>query len=335
MGTHPIFESDFDCLTENLLAMRHLLLYKQVKGVPRRLLSVSSRASGGGQFHESDDCVPKEFIEAMYSMPEEARPHPGVLLQRDMTPELIAEKAAKYNILPEDYMPMSITCSGGFGGDYPTIVEESQYNKEFNFEWDNFNHKRNYGEIWGMFQHTHRAAAMCQIYDGSFHPYGLYQYWQMWYLYFAWCFFLIYGYFIHSWLFTPFTYSSFDRWTRALQNTCLHKDRSWSKTELEWMDVFLKVEQTGTRTAVTPTTTGTCTEPVRSGSASLELMRDDSDTVLPDAHQSTARRSIHTCALLVLCRLNLVTICRERFRPRWCSTIPILPTVTEPKWPIC
>lgn len=223
--------------------MRHLLLYKQVKGVPRRLLSVSSRASGGGQFHESDDCVPKEFIEAMYSMPEEARPHPGVLLQRDMTPELIAEKAAKYNILPEDYMPMSITCSGGFGGDYPTIVEESQYNKEFNFEWDNFNHKRNYGEIWGMFQHTHRAATMCQIYDGSFHPYGLYQYWQMWYLYFAWVFFLLYGYFIHSWLFTPFTYSSFDRWTRALQNTCLHKDRSWSKTELEWLDVFLKVEQ--------------------------------------------------------------------------------------------
>jgi len=55
------------------------------------------------------------------------RPHPGVLQEKDLTPELIAEKAKKYNIIPEDYLPMSIAWGGSFGGDYPTIVDDAYW----------------------------------------------------------------------------------------------------------------------------------------------------------------------------------------------------------------
>ena len=53
---------------------------------------------------------------AAYILSEDQRPSPMVLQQRDMTPELIAEKAAKYNILPEDYTPMSVSWGGAYGG---------------------------------------------------------------------------------------------------------------------------------------------------------------------------------------------------------------------------
>jgi len=224
--------------------MRSLFLYKQLNGVPRRLLSVSAKLRGpGGEFHESDDAVPREFIEAAYILSEDQRPNPMVLQQKDMTPELIAEKAKKYNILPEDYVPMSITYGGAYGGDYPTIVDDANYNRNFNYEWDNFDLKKNYGSVIGMHEWSHYGA-FPQFYDGQFHPYGLWQYKQHWWLYMKWVAFLVSGYFIHYWVSGQIgTMHSSDRFRLALENTSLHKDRSWSKTELEWLDVFLKVEQ--------------------------------------------------------------------------------------------
>ena len=119
--------------------MRGLILYQKIHGTPRRLLSLSSRiAAGGGDHHPSDDPVPREFIEAAYILSEEQRPHPMVLQQKDMTPELIAEKAKKYNILPEDYVPMSISWGGAYGGDYPTIVDDAQYNLVFEMQIDSW-----------------------------------------------------------------------------------------------------------------------------------------------------------------------------------------------------
>lgn len=79
-----------------------LLVYRTVTGVPQRVLSVSQRVQGpGGEFHEGDDAVPRQFIEAAYILSESQRPSPFVLSETDLTPEVIAEKAKKYDILPE------------------------------------------------------------------------------------------------------------------------------------------------------------------------------------------------------------------------------------------
>ena len=48
---------------------------------------------------------------------------------KDMTPEMIAEKAKKFNVLPEDYYPMSMKTGGPYG-DYPVTVNETWNNKE-------------------------------------------------------------------------------------------------------------------------------------------------------------------------------------------------------------
>lgn len=223
--------------------MRGLFLYKQINGVPRRLLSVTSKLKGGHDFHESDDMAPREFIQAAYILSEDQRPNPMVLQQKDMTPELIAEKAKKYNILPEDYVPMSITWGGAYGGDYPTIVEDSHYNRNFNYEWDNFEHKRNYGQVLGMHEWTHFGTFNLS-YDGQFAPYGFWQWRQHWFLYIRWWLIMLSGYVLNNWLNNKiFCWSSHDRAFHSIQATCLHHDRSWSKTELEWLDIFLQVEQ--------------------------------------------------------------------------------------------
>jgi hypothetical protein len=79
-----------------------LLVYRTVTGIPQRVLSVSQRVQGpGGEFHEGDDAVPRQFIEAAYILSESQRPSPFVLSETDLTPEVIAEKAKKYDILPE------------------------------------------------------------------------------------------------------------------------------------------------------------------------------------------------------------------------------------------
>merc|ERR1712110_195035 len=244
MGTHPIFESDFDCLTDIRIEMRCLILYQRLNGTPRRLLSVSSRLSlRGGQSSESDDPVPREFIEAAYILSEDQRPNAMVLQEKDMTPELIAEKAKKYNMIPEDYLPMSISWGGAYGGDYPTIVEEAFYNKDFNYEWDDFKGKRNFGEVIGMHQYI-TYSSWHHIFDGVFHPYGLWQWDQNRYLYISAYITFISLYFICHWFDFRFNVrTSYERYYMANQKTGQPHDRSWSHTELEWKDVFLKVNR--------------------------------------------------------------------------------------------
>lgn len=224
--------------------MRSLILYQKLNGIPRRLLSVSARVSAGhGDFHEGDDAVPREFIQAAYILSEDQRPSPMVLQQRDMTPELIAEKAAKYNILPEDYTPMSVSWGGAYGGDYPTIIDEACFSRPFNYEWDNFDQKRNYGQVIGMHEWTHYGQ-FHQTYDGQFHAYGIYQFRQHIFIYIRWVGMALIAFFLHHWVSSKVhVWSSWDRWVMASQNTHLHKDRSWSKQELEWLEVFLMNQQ--------------------------------------------------------------------------------------------
>jgi len=223
--------------------MRNLILYQMRNGTPRRLLSVSMRLRGpGGEWHESDDAVPREFIEAAYILSEDQRPNAMVLQHKDLTPELIAEKAKKYNIIPEDYTPMSVAWNGSFGGDYPLTVEEAKWNKDWNYEWDNFDMKRNYGEVIGMRQWTHYDNCG-QIYDGQWITIGYWQWYQHIFLYMRILLFWCSGIFICGWFNSASIWSSNDRYRASIMNTSFHNDRSWSKTELEWLDVFLKVEQ--------------------------------------------------------------------------------------------
>ena len=72
-----------------------------------------------------------------------------------MTPEFIAEKAKKYNMLPEDYYPMSLTNDGGAGGDYPVTVNEHMYNRPSEYEYDFPLFRKNLGVTKGFFEQTH------------------------------------------------------------------------------------------------------------------------------------------------------------------------------------
>ena len=96
---------------------------------------------------------------------------------QDMTPEFKAEKAKKYNMLPEDYYPLSIQTAGNTGGDYPVVVEESYFCRPANYEWDNMQHRLNWGRPIGKYEFT-RYGQSGNVFDGHYHPYGYWQYWQ-------------------------------------------------------------------------------------------------------------------------------------------------------------
>jgi len=245
MGTHPIFESDFDCLTD----MRNLIVYRMVNGTPVRLLSASSRLSGGGgTYHEGDQPKPKELLEAAAYLTEAQRPSVIRLTEEDMTPEFIAEKAKKYNMLPEDYYPLSIQTAGNTGGDYPTVVEESYFARPAGYEWDNMLHRMNWGRPIGKYEFTRYGQAGA-VFDAHYHSYGFWQYWQHWKIYF-WTWFavmcglpMLVEYFDH---YFPFAHSD-DAWTWAkyctIKSGNMYYQRWWSHTELEFKDVLLKMQQ--------------------------------------------------------------------------------------------
>ena len=48
---------------------------------------------------------------------------------------------------------MSVVYNGGFGGDYPATAEEASWNKDWNYEWDDFDLKKNYGEVRALLAH--------------------------------------------------------------------------------------------------------------------------------------------------------------------------------------
>jgi len=240
MGTHPIFESDFDCLTE----MRSFLIYRQVNGVPRRVLSASAKLCGGhGVSHEGDHPAPKQFLEAAAFLSEKQRPNPIPLSEKDMTPELIAEKAAKYNMLPEDYYPMSLKFGGAAYGDYPVTAEESYFNRPGTYEWDNFNLRRNMGQPIGKNEMV--VYGSCNLlFDGHYHPYGFWQWWQHIRLYITAVFISL----------IPMAFMEIDRLFGKTNsyNAKVYTDLSsgkmlyqqwWSHQELEFKDIYLKMAQ--------------------------------------------------------------------------------------------
>jgi len=246
MGTHPIFESDFDCLTD----MRNLILYRTVNGVPVRLLSASTRLEGGhGTYHEGDQPKPKEFLEAAAYLSEAQRPSVIKLTDEDLTPEFIAEKAKKYNMLPEDYYPLSIPQCANTGGDYPVMVEESYFCRPAGYEWDNQFHRMNWGRPIGKYELTRHGQAGV-LFDGHYHPYGFWQYYQHFKVYF-WFWFAImvfFPIFVSNWwdFYGPFSHSH-DPW--SLQHNCSFKSgkvfyqRWYTHSELEFKDVLLKMQQ--------------------------------------------------------------------------------------------
>merc|ERR1712212_933524 len=245
MGTHPIFESDFDCLTD----MRNLIVYRMVNGNPVRLLSATTKLRGGhGNYHEGDQPKPKEFLEAAAFLTEAQRPSVIRLTEEDMTPEFKAEKAKKYNMLPEDYYPLSIQQAGNSGGDYPVMVEESYFCRPANYEWDHMLHRMNWGRPIGKYELTRQGQAGV-VFDGHYHPYGYWQYWQHFKLYFLTWFAVMLGIPLvaNYWeAYAPVRVSD-DHWTHhkacAVKSGKLFYERWFSHSELEFKDVMLKMQQ--------------------------------------------------------------------------------------------
>jgi len=245
MGTHPIFESDFDCLTD----MRNLIVYRMVNGNPVRLLSGTTKLRGGhGNYHEGDQPKPKEFLEAAAFLTEAQRPSVIRLTEEDMTPEFKAEKAKKYNMLPEDYYPLSIQQAGNSGGDYPVMVEESYFCRPANYEWDHMLHRMNWGRPIGKYELTRQGQAGV-VFDGHYHPYGYWQYWQHFKLYFLTWFAVMLGIPLvaNYWeAYAPVRVSD-DHWTHhkacAVKSGKLFYERWFSHSELEFKDILLKMQQ--------------------------------------------------------------------------------------------
>jgi len=152
-----------------------------VNGVySRRVLSMTPRALGpAGTAHEGDMPGPKEFFQAAAFLSENERPTVQPLSEQDLTPELIAEKAAKFNVLPEDYYPMSMKTPHSSFGDYPVTVGETYNNKSANYEWDDFRQRKNYGEPLGINQ-IRDYGPFSFVNDAHYHPYGFYQYYEYW-----------------------------------------------------------------------------------------------------------------------------------------------------------
>uniref|UniRef100_UPI001939DDD6 NADH dehydrogenase [ubiquinone] 1 beta subcomplex subunit 8, mitochondrial-like n=1 Tax=Styela clava TaxID=7725 RepID=UPI001939DDD6 len=57
-----------------------------------------------------------------------------------MSPRERAERASKYNLIPEDYVPME-----GYG-DYPKLPNEAAFERDPYYDWDQPALRRNYGE---------------------------------------------------------------------------------------------------------------------------------------------------------------------------------------------
>jgi hypothetical protein len=168
--------------------MRSYIIYRTVNRTPRRLLSVSSRILGG-EYDEHDDPAPREFLNSLHFLSGEQRPNPVPLTQEDMTPELIAEKAKKYNMLPEDYYPMSLQYDGATGGDYPVLVTEHIQCRPGGHEWDWHQLRRNYGQPVGFFMDTHYGNISMFCDQNHMGYFGIYQYWQHYKIIFGFIFY--------------------------------------------------------------------------------------------------------------------------------------------------
>jgi len=222
-----------------------------VNGSPVRLLATSARLAGGhGNYHEGDQPKPKEFLEAAAFLTEAQRPSVIRLTDEDMTPEFVAEKAKKYNMLPEDYYPLSIHQAGNNGGDYPVMVDESYFCRPANYEWDNMLHRMNWGRPIGKYELTRQGQAGIQF-DGHYHPYGYWQYWQHFKLYFLTWFACMMGIpLIENWYthYGPFAYDlENDHWSAhhvcQIKSGKVFYERWFSHTELEFKDILLKMQQ--------------------------------------------------------------------------------------------
>jgi len=91
-----------------------------------------------------------------------------------LTPEKRAQLAAKYNLLPEDYVPMNDPSYNL--GDYPVLPRESALERDPYYDWDDRFNRRNYGEpiCW------HAAMYHPFALDTSPLPYDRSQLWRVW-----------------------------------------------------------------------------------------------------------------------------------------------------------
>lgn len=225
--------------------MRSYLVYRVANGVPRRVLSLSSRVTGKGNFHEGDCPEPKEFSQSSHFLSEGQRPTIFRYSEEDMTPEWIAEKAEKYNMLPEDYYPLALMNRNANLGDYPVVLQESFMNRSPYFEWDDWRGRRVFGQPLGL-DEPKVYGPFNMVYDGAHYMYGFWQWWQFWRNWFFMFIFMIF-------MFPPLVWQKFNRATmnensfnQAAIATCdyrgkywYHKD--WSHNELEFKDMYQKM----------------------------------------------------------------------------------------------
>jgi len=229
--------------------MRSYVAYQLINGTPRRVLSLSTRRPGGhGTAHPGDAPGPKEFFQAAAFLSEGERPTTFPMTEKDMTPEMIAEKAKKFNVLPEDYYPMSMKTGGPYG-DYPVTVNETWNNKSANYEWDDFFFRSNYGEPIGINQ-PRDYGPYASVSDAHYHPYGFYQYYEYFKKY-TWQYWL-------SGIAVLLAVFRLEEKHNEYKNDCNSRasmgtsalycgkfwyNKHWSHTELEFREVYNKMQQ--------------------------------------------------------------------------------------------
>jgi len=80
-----------------------------------------------------------------------------------MTPQLRAKLAAKYNMRPEDYKPMSWNPNDSKQGDYPDLPDYHGFGGNKHYDWDDVYYRKNFGE----------ARHYNECYNAQWHPGGM------------------------------------------------------------------------------------------------------------------------------------------------------------------
>lgn len=92
-----------------------------------------------------------------------------------LTPEMRAKLAAKYNLRPEDYVPLSYNNGLYTLGDYPLLPTENALERDPHYDWDDPFFRRNWGE---PIFHEQEAYTPCIGVDSRPYPWEVSQMWK-------------------------------------------------------------------------------------------------------------------------------------------------------------
>ena len=116
-------------------------LLRHSTALVRKILARNAKCSVGVQLRNYGDNPPPGFDFTHLEGKEQVE---SLELGEPLTPEKRAELAAKYNLRPEDYIPLNdkdLTL-----GDYPKLPVESCLERDAYYDWDDPYHRTNYGE---------------------------------------------------------------------------------------------------------------------------------------------------------------------------------------------